>query len=134
MAMRIKARIEPYMTRMVRILRVMTRGEYGRAHRKRHRITRIRHRIVGFWPKFDPNHSRIKNKIYFPEGIYGCAGAVFGLFICILLYIGMAIRMDSESNSGHSGQISALFVLFGSIWLDDSGRSFLNNTTNPASV
>ena len=30
---------------------------------------------------------------------------LFGLFACILLCIRMAIRMDSKSYSGHSGQI-----------------------------
>ena len=71
MAIRIEARIEPNLTRMARIPRLHpnndpnvypNRDEYGRLRRKRHRITRIRDRIVGFGPNLDPNYSRIKNK------------------------------------------------------------------------
>ena len=67
-------------------------------------------------------------------GVQGLHSDLFGLFACILLYIRMAIRMDSGSYSGHSVQDSALFVLFGSIWLVDSGRSFPYDTKKPKST
>ena len=57
MAIRIDARIVPNVTRMTRIPRLNPNNdtnvdpncdEYDRMRLKRHRITRIRHRIVGF--------------------------------------------------------------------------------------
>ena len=117
MAIRIEARIEPNVTRMARIPRLHTnndpnvypnRDEYGRMRRKRHRITRIRHRIVGFGPNLNPNNSPIKKTTIFQEvymDVQELYSDLFGLFACILLCIRMAIRMDFGSYSGHSGQI-----------------------------
>ena len=54
-----------------------------------------------------------------------------GLFDCILLFL-------SDGHSDElwelSGADSALFVLFGSIWLDDSGRSSTYDTNKPESA
>ena len=115
MAIRIEARIEPNVTRMDRTPRLHpnndpnvdpNRDEYGRMRRKR--ITRIHHRIVGFWLNLDSNNGRIKKTMFFLEvymDVQELYSDLFGLFGCILLCIRMAIRMDSGSYSGHSGQI-----------------------------
>ena len=77
MAIGIEARIEPNVTRMARIPRLYPNNESGGMRQKRHRITRICHRNVGFWSNLDLNNRRIKKNHDFPGGIYGCAGAVF---------------------------------------------------------
>ena len=117
MAIRIEARIEPNVTRMARIPRLHpnndpnvdpNRDEYGRMRRKRHRISRTRHRIIGFLPNLDPNVSRIQKNMIFQEvymDVQELYSDLFGLFACNLLCIRMAIRMDSGSYSGHSGKI-----------------------------
>ena len=84
MAIRIEARIEPNVTRiepnMAQIPRLHqnndpnvdpNRDEYGRMHRIRHRITRICHRITGFWLNLDPNYVRMKENMIFLEVYMG---------------------------------------------------------------
>ena len=115
MVIRIEARIKPNVTRIPRLNSNNdpnvdpNQDEYGQMCRKPHRITRIHHRIVGFWPNLDPNNSRIKKKnMIFQEiymGVLELYSDLFGLFACILLCIWMAIRIDSMSYSGHSGEI-----------------------------
>ena len=118
-------RIKPNVTRIARIPRLNpnndpnvdpNQDEYGRMCQKRHRITRICHRIVCFWPNLDPNNSRIKKNMIFQEvhtGVLELYSDLFGLFACILLCIRMAILMDSKSYLGHSGQIRLYSCLFG---------------------
>ena len=127
MAIRIEARIEPNMTRMARIPRILpnndpnvdpNRDGYGRMRRKRHRINRICHRIVGFFQLWTRMIAKLKNMIFQEVymGVQELYSDPFGLFACILLCIWMAIRMDCGSCSGHSGQIrlySSYSGLFG---------------------
>ena len=130
MAIRIEARIEPNVTiiehNLARIPRLHpnndpnvnpNRDEYGRMRRIRHRITRIRHSTVGFGSNSDPNYS-LSEKTIFPEvymGVQELYSGLFGLFACILLCIRMAIRMDSRTYLGHSGQIR-LYLYFSGLF------------------
>ena len=148
MAIRIEDRIEPNVTRMARISRLHpnndpnddpNRDEYGQMRRKSHRITRIRHRIVRFWPNLDPNNSRIINKKitwFLKRYIWVCRS-------CILTYLSYSAVFCSVFGWRFGwilGEIrgilgdSALFVLFGTICVDDSGRSSPYDTNKPESA
>ena len=69
----------------------------------------------------------------FQGGLYGCAGAVFWPNWLIHLYSAMYLDGLWEL-FGAFWSDSALFVLFGFIWLDDSGRSSPYDTNKPESA
>ena len=68
--------------------------------------------------------------IYFPGGIYGCAGAVF--WPIAIIWLNSTLYSDGDSDGfwelfGAFWADSAIFVLFGSIWL----YPYHTTTTNP---
>ena len=75
--------------------------------------------------------AEMKKKPDFLGGIYGCAVAEFWTIRFICLYSALYSDGDSDGFWELFWADSALFMLFWSIWLDDSGRSSPYDTNKP---